>query len=245
MQSARALPEVAPSSDGRNAPAGQADATGSTGALRQTGTRTVNITVFTTDLHIAGHDLPGISVTLTSSRRPPRPPFRRLDIDIATVIELLALVEGGAASAGAVRDMLEAVVDEVEEADEEDRREDEALRQLRSTPVPKAPARTPQYDTRSVYVVSSEAEAKIVKIGVSKNVPGRLRSLQSGSGSPLAVRWTSTGGGLLESRLHDRFATRALGGEWFDFTDVADPVAMIAKAARGLLKNATIVEFPT
>ncbi|MCX5000762.1 GIY-YIG nuclease family protein [Streptomyces longwoodensis] len=205
----------------------------------------MNITVFTTDLHIAGHDLPGISVTLTSSRRPPRPPFRRLDIEINTVIELLALVEGGAISAGAVRDMLESVVDEVEEADEEDRREDEALRQLRSTSAPKAPARTPQYDTRSVYVVSSEAEAKIVKIGVSKNVPGRLRSLQSGSGSPLAVRWTSTGGGLLESRLHDRFATRALGGEWFDFTDVADPVAMIARAARGLLKNATIVEFPT
>ncbi|MFF9229272.1 hypothetical protein [Streptomyces sp. NPDC014820] len=54
----------------------------------------------------------------------------------------------------------------------------------------------------------------------------------------LVVRWTSTGGGLLESRLHDRFATRALGGEWFDFTDVADSVAMIANAARGLLKKA-------
>ncbi|MEU8794997.1 GIY-YIG nuclease family protein [Streptomyces sp. NPDC048643] len=202
----------------------------------------MNVSVFTADLHIAGHDIPNVSLTLTSFRRPPGPPDHRVDIDVNTVIELLELVEGGGASAGAVRDMLNRVV---EEAKEEVRREDELLVQLRDQSVlHKAPAKKPQYDTRSVYVVSSEAEAKIVKIGVSKDVPGRLKSLQSGSGSPLIVRWTSTGGGLLETRLHDRFARRALSGEWFDFRDVADPVGMIAKAAQRLLKGASVVEPP-
>lgn len=55
-------------------------------------------------------------------------------------------------------------------------------------------------------------------------------------------RTTAEGDGC---RLHDRFARRVLGGEWFDFTDVADPVATIAEAARGLLKNARVVEPST
>ncbi|MFG2948417.1 GIY-YIG nuclease family protein [Streptomyces adustus] len=202
----------------------------------------MNVAVFTADLHIAGHDLPNVSLTVTSSSRPPRPPSRRVEIDTSAVIELLALVDRGVTSVGAVRDMLSRAAEEVEEAYEEDRREDRLLQQP-SFAQAKAPAREPQYDTRSVYVISSKSETKIVKIGVSKDVPGRLKTLQSGSGSLLVVRWTSTGGGLLESRLHDRFAGRALGGEWFDFTDVQDPVETIAKTARRLLKNARVVEF--
>ncbi|MFJ1549993.1 GIY-YIG nuclease family protein [Streptomyces sp. NPDC088246] len=161
-----------------------------------------------------------------------------MDIEVNGVIDLFELVAGGIASAGTVRDMLIRVV---EEDEEESGSEDELLGQFRDRSVPhKEPARKLEYDTWSVYVVSSEAEAKIVKIGVSKDIPVRLRSLQSGSGSPLVVRWTSTGGGLLESRLHERFARRALGGGWFDFAEVADPVATIAKAARRLLKRASV-----
>ncbi|MFF3991525.1 GIY-YIG nuclease family protein [Streptomyces sp. NPDC001797] len=88
-----------------------------------------------------------------------------------------------------------------------------------------------------VYAVSSQVDPKAVKIGVSKDVPVRRKTLQSGSGSLLVVRWTSCGGGWLEERLHERFAARALGGEWFDFRDVEDPIQMIERAARKLLRQ--------
>ncbi|MFD8724994.1 GIY-YIG nuclease family protein [Streptomyces sp. NPDC059629] len=93
-------------------------------------------------------------------------------------------------------------------------------------------------DDRSVYALSSQADPETVKIGVSQDVGARRKSLQSGSGPPLVVRWTSSGGGWLEDRLHGRFAARALGREWFDFRDTADPVQMIAQAVQELLRQA-------
>ncbi|MEU6298584.1 GIY-YIG nuclease family protein [Streptomyces erythrochromogenes] len=77
----------------------------------------------------------------------------------------------------------------------------------------------------------------MIKIGVSKDVRVRRRTLQSGSGFPLVVRWTSPGGGYLEGRLHECFASRAVGREWFDFRDVENPVQVIAEAAGAVLQQ--------
>ncbi|WP_141666017.1 GIY-YIG nuclease family protein [Streptomyces hirsutus] len=64
-----------------------------------------------------------------------------------------------------------------------------------------------------------------------------MKSLQMGSASLLALRWSTRGGFLLERHLHDRFTQRRINGEWFDFRRVADPVQEIAEAADEFLRQ--------
>ncbi|MEU6934953.1 GIY-YIG nuclease family protein [Streptomyces sp. 2RAF24] len=131
---------------------------------------------------------------------------------------------------------LQPLLDEAEI--EEERDEEEAVVTAPAAQLPRTPADLVRSDSRLVYAVSSEAEPRMIKIGVSKDVRVRRRTLQSGSGFPLVVRWTSPGGGYLEDRLHERFAGRAVGREWFDFRDAENPVQEIAKAAGVVLQQA-------
>lgn len=194
---------------------------------------------FSVDFSFSDHHLRGVSLTMTVAHRRGWPTQgareSRTEIDVLAVMDMLELVDQGVVSAAEVREVLE---DAVGELKEEFEHEEELLGQDRGGLLQRdTTAGQARRDDRLVYVVSSQVDPKAVKIGVSRDVPGRLKTLQSGSGSPLVVRWTSSGGGWLEERLHERFAERALGREWFDFRDVTDPAQMIDRAARKLLRQ--------
>ncbi len=55
----------------------------------------------------------------------------------------------------------------------------------------------------------------LIKIGVSKDVVGRLHVLQSMSPVPIELIGTMAGNKALERLLHKRFATSREHGEWF------------------------------
>jgi hypothetical protein len=194
---------------------------------------------FSVDFSFNDHWLREVSLTVTVAHRRSRAtqaqPEPRTEIDVMAVMDMLELIDRGEVSAAEVRGVLERVVRELRE--EFERGEDLSDQDLSGLEQRAAPARQEDRDDRLVYAVSSQVDPKAVKIGVSKDVAARRKTLQPGSGSPLVVRWTSCGGGWLEERLHERFAARALGGEWFDFRDVADPIQMIERAARKLLRQ--------
>ncbi|MFF9301478.1 GIY-YIG nuclease family protein [Streptomyces sp. NPDC014764] len=198
---------------------------------------------FSVDFSFNGHWLREVPLTVTVARR--RGPVThevlepRTEIDMLAVMEMLKLIDRGAVSAADVRGVLEEAVGELRE--EFERGEELSDQDTGGLVQRDAPARQEDRDDRLVYAVSSQVDPKAVKIGVSKDVPARRKTLQSGSGSPLVVRWTSCGGGWLEERLHEHFVARALGGEWFDFRDVADPIQMIERAARKLLRQSGAV----
>lgn len=196
----------------------------------------MNVAVFTTDFSVAGHEFRDVSLSVITPRirwGEASRPASRTEIDVLVVMEILELIDRGVMSAVAVRGMLDGLVEGLKSEAE---REDEQGVDVVDEPVPPmTPAEQVRSDSRLVYAVSSEAEPRIVKIGVSQDVQARRKTLQSGSGSPLVIRWTSKGGGYLEGRLHDRFRSRALGREWFDFRNVTDPVRRIAAAARTVL----------
>ncbi|EMF56409.1 MULTISPECIES: GIY-YIG nuclease family protein [Streptomyces] len=198
---------------------------------------------FSVDFSFNDHWLREVSLTVTVAHRrgraPQAKPEPRTEIDMLAVMEMLELIDRGAVSAGEVRGVLEETVGELRE--EFERGEELYDQDLGGLVQRDAPPGQEDRDDRLVYAVSSQVDPKAVKIGVSKDVPVRRKTLQSGSGSPLVVRWTSCGGGWLEERLHERFAVRALGGEWFDFRDVEDPVQMIERAARKLLRQSGAV----
>lgn len=92
-----------------------------------------------------------------------------------------------------------------------------------------APARPPGNDAGWAYAIA-DRDRHLVKIGTSRDVPRRLRALQTSSPHALEVLWQGRGGPALEAHLHERFATRRVRGEWFDFTGV-DAEVLIAAAA--------------
>jgi hypothetical protein len=69
-----------------------------------------------------------------------------------------------------------------------------------------------------VYVVFSEATG-LRKIGMTKDLPGRLRQLQCDSAYPLRIEFSyacfSGTEGIFESILHRVFAHKRTHGEWF------------------------------
>lgn len=69
-----------------------------------------------------------------------------------------------------------------------------------------------------------------IKIGVSTDVTGRLRSLQVGFLDPLVLLGTLPGGADLEQALHDRFRDQRVEGEWFR------PSPELLRLARGAPK---------
>lgn len=72
-----------------------------------------------------------------------------------------------------------------------------------------------QVDAESkVYFIEAEGTGRI-KIGVSKDPLSRLRTLQTGSPSPLRLIATAFGGYAKEAELHQRFEDARIDGEWF------------------------------
>lgn len=90
-------------------------------------------------------------------------------------------------------------------------------------------AATPLLD-EWVYVVGVVGSS-IVKIGRTRALQNRLRSMQTASPALLTVRWSTQGGAILEARLHEVFKAKRLAGEWFDFDD-EDPVQTVQEAVR-------------
>src|SRR5690606_28849223 len=80
-----------------------------------------------------------------------------------------------------------------------------------------------------IYVIGCD-EVRLVKIGISSDVPGRLAGLQVGSPVELRILWTMPGSIDMEQDLHEYFRAYRRHGEWFDFGD-ENPVAMVAGAA--------------
>jgi hypothetical protein len=65
-----------------------------------------------------------------------------------------------------------------------------------------------------VYFIHDPATSRI-KIGFSANVEKRLRTLQTGSSSTLAILGKTRGTDADERAFHQRFAAHRVGGEWF------------------------------
>ncbi|MEW2317626.1 GIY-YIG nuclease family protein [Streptomyces bauhiniae] len=63
-----------------------------------------------------------------------------------------------------------------------------------------------------MYAISSGGTPESFKIGVAKDIPLRIKSLQSGSASTLELRWSSRGGFPLERYLHEQFNARRTHG---------------------------------
>jgi hypothetical protein len=79
-----------------------------------------------------------------------------------------------------------------------------------------------------VYLIGSST-SRLVKIGRTKNVSARLRSIRNMSPAPLEVQWTTPGGYALEAHLHCTLARYRAHGEWFDFGS-EDPLELIGPA---------------
>jgi len=63
-----------------------------------------------------------------------------------------------------------------------------------------------------------DLDAKLVKIGFTRDMPRRLRTVQSASGRDLDLIGWIIGTTFDESRMHDRFARLRERGEWFRAT---------------------------
>lgn len=69
-----------------------------------------------------------------------------------------------------------------------------------------------------VYFIQ-QGETGAIKIGFSRNVKGRLVSLQASHSEPLRLLAEAPGGRRQESGLHERFHTARISGEWFRPTE--------------------------
>lgn len=69
--------------------------------------------------------------------------------------------------------------------------------------------------TAGVYFIRS---GEAVKIGMSKDVPGRFRALRTMSPLPLELLGVIPGGRDEEAQLHRQWAGQRLHGEWFKAT---------------------------
>lgn len=68
---------------------------------------------------------------------------------------------------------------------------------------------------RVVYFVQSGSKGGPIKIGVATNVQARLSGLQTSSHAKLTLIGTVPGGEDVERKMHARFRTHHLNGEWF------------------------------
>lgn len=84
----------------------------------------------------------------------------------------------------------------------------------------------------AVYVIQSGSDGP-VKIGVAADVWRRLKNLQTASSTRLRLLHVFEGGAEEEKRLHQRFASARLGGEWFK------PISEITSGEFGLSIDAT------
>lgn len=84
---------------------------------------------------------------------------------------------------------------------------------------------------RDVLYVIGQPGTGIAKIGITGNVKSRLRTIQTGSPVPVAVRWWHPGDYDLERQLHQEFAEYRMHGEWFDF-GVEEPEILVEMAVQ-------------
>lgn len=92
-----------------------------------------------------------------------------------------------------------------------------------------------------VYVIASGKDERPVKIGVSRDVPARIKAFEAGN--PHGLRAISTHAistamaRQVERRLHDMFVQAALGREWFDITadEAAAPIPDFCRQAEEAL----------
>ena len=68
-----------------------------------------------------------------------------------------------------------------------------------------------------VYFIKGEETNKI-KIGVSKNVTSRFKTIQASSGENLLLMGWTRGDTKLEKEIHERFSNIRSHGEWFQET---------------------------
>lgn len=88
------------------------------------------------------------------------------------------------------------------------------------------PPLPPKNFGRDVLYVVGQPGTSIVKIGVTRSLPARLKSLQTGSPVLLSVLWWHPGSYDLEDLVHREFKSQRLAGEWFDF-GVEEPDLLI------------------
>lgn len=108
----------------------------------------------------------------------------------------------------------------------------ERFRPVRRKVAPPAPGRSfaaprPQPAASYTYLVAAEG-SNFVKIGWAKEPWKRVAYLQTGSPVALSVLWKVEG--PYEAALHTEFAKYRVRGEWFDFTEVGDPIEAVTAA---------------
>lgn len=193
---------------------------------------------FLFSLDISGHRIRDI--TLNWGLRPvsdvrSNTPTYGTDIEVPAVIELLDLIASGIATAEEARDTLNDLAATINrEQDHEYKRALETMDRAYANGQQSAQVSERQ-DDRWVYVVSSEDNPKVVKIGVAGNIERRIKNLQVGAPTQIILRWSARGGLPLESHLHETFRRRRMSGEWFDFRKVSNPTKAIEEAARVFL----------
>jgi hypothetical protein len=69
-----------------------------------------------------------------------------------------------------------------------------------------------------VYAIGTE-DQRLVKIGHSRRIALRLKTLRNACPIPLVLLWQAPGDASVEAALHSRFADRRVRGEWFEFPD--------------------------
>lgn len=77
-----------------------------------------------------------------------------------------------------------------------------------------------------IYVIG-ERPTGIVKIGYSIEPTKRLKEIQAGNHRPLQVLLALPGDRVTERALHQYFAARCVGGEWFDFAEQDAPLLVL------------------
>lgn len=103
----------------------------------------------------------------------------------------------------------------------------------RENPVPVDDPKHPAERRGEVVYIVGEPGSSVVKIGMTSNIKKRLKGIQTHSPAQLEVLWTHQGGAELEEALHDRYHSRRLQGEWFDFGR-SNPVRLVEKFVRRL-----------
>jgi T5orf172 domain len=85
----------------------------------------------------------------------------------------------------------------------------------------------------AVYVISCEG-SRLVKIGRADDPARRCREIGRMSALPVKVLWQSgpEDSYATEKRLHQLFDQYRSHGEWFDFGEGVDPVALVSQAVR-------------
>lgn len=195
------------------------------------------VRTYSVDLQAEGHHVLGVSllgglgsINRSISEARSDSPAYGTHVEIPAVVELLDLIAAGAVTVEEVRNDLLQIGTEINEDQE---REAERWQQEVEEPEGRSVRSdsAQQADLRWVYVVSSEDNPKVVKIGVASDVERRIKNLQVAAPTRIVLRWSARGGLPLESHLHEKFRRRRMSGEWFDFRKVSNPVRVIVEAA--------------